>query len=708
METNLLLILCLLASATASPLNTTTKEPTEEIKLTEETNNSTKEILKASETGDPAKAEIIKQIKRLNEDGSYTIGYEADDGTFKIESRDVLGNVKGTFGYIDKDGEIKRVTYSSSSDSTPVPVTTSTTPTTPTMVVRMNKTVSSTTRRPLGTVVYPSRSSFTTRGTVIQPIPRRRPNITRGNPDTTTEREKPEVTTSNILNLYKPKTEDSATKRKQVTDDLVTKQTTVDTTTKSSYTVKPVFENTSEKEPDAKANTIRRELTGTSPNPHMIHLQQSIGDDSTDVYGGHQSMGTVRPLFTTTTPRPRLVPIHSILAARQKLDQRFQNIAQDEQETTIEASTGRVFDQESVVTSNPVPVIHIGHQHRDQDSERYYQEPIYRRPEPAIHFRTREYLRDNPGSAVPIGNQRPFLSYEQYQNKVLEPQYLKETTNSPQPKANVPEAVTVNPYDVRPVTRIIPIAVDERGVPIPGYQARFVNSYRPQTQHPAPPVLLQPQARKSLQLQQREPIYEDMNSITTPVSTRDLKRLLQILIQRQNRLQALMDQMISPGPPYQPLQLFRQHQNFDYQRQQPVRYQNVVAPRYQEDDRYDYRYEQDRQQDMYYNQVYDPQYESQRFLPRRRLYTRPVYDTAGASSNQLEDTPEYLPPDVREALLLKMLMLAISPDFMPTAPPTTELTTAAPAPARKQVRNIQILGEEGGMMDEMKKPMQRH
>ncbi|XP_026762841.2 uncharacterized protein LOC113521472 [Galleria mellonella] len=681
-----LVILVCLTIATASQTDVT-KDATTEIPAV----NATKEILKASETGDPSKVEIVKQIRRLNDDGSYTIGYEADDGTFKIESRDVLGNVKGTFGYIDQDGEIKRVTYSSSSDSTPVPVTTSsTTPSTPTMIVRMNKTISSTTRRPLATIVYPTRSIYTTRGTVIQPIPRRRliASSTRAaTAETTTEKQKPEETTSNILNLYKPKSEDSVKSRTQilkpmpttVSDDLITKQTT-----KLPTTVKPVYEHITEKGPEQdvnKANTIRRELTGTSPNPHMVSLQQSVGDDSTDVYGSHLSLGTVRPLFTTTTPRPRLVPIHSLVAARQKIHQQYQEAQSQDQETTVEASTGRVFNQENVVTTNPVPVIHIPTE--SEDDRLYHQQPIYRRPQAAVHFRTREYLKDNPGAAVPIGNQRPFLHYE-YPNKVLEPQYVRETSPPPQTKTTS-EPATAAPYEIRPVTRIIPIPVDERGVPIQGYQARFVNPYH--VTQPQTPAIIQPRY---------EPI-DEMSSISAPVSTRDLKRLLQILILRQNRLQALMDQIVSPGPAYQPVHLFRQEQ---------PQYYRFDNRRYQGDDRYDYRFDQQqyRQQEAYSNQVpsYDnSQYESQRYIPRRRMY-RP-YDTVSASSNHIEESPEYLPPDVRETLLLKMLMLAISPDFMPTPAPPTELTTAAPP--RKQVRNVQILGEDGSTDD--KRSMQR-
>ncbi|KAJ8893432.1 hypothetical protein PR048_006030 [Dryococelus australis] len=55
---------------------------------------------------------ILKRINKVNSDGSYTYGYEAVDGSFKIETRDVEGNVKGVFGYLDETGKIKRVSYS--------------------------------------------------------------------------------------------------------------------------------------------------------------------------------------------------------------------------------------------------------------------------------------------------------------------------------------------------------------------------------------------------------------------------------------------------------------------------------------------------------------------------------------------------------------------------------------------------------------------
>ena len=42
-----------------------------------------------------APVEIVKQVNEINEDGSYTVGYEASDGTFKLETRDTHGNVEG-------------------------------------------------------------------------------------------------------------------------------------------------------------------------------------------------------------------------------------------------------------------------------------------------------------------------------------------------------------------------------------------------------------------------------------------------------------------------------------------------------------------------------------------------------------------------------------------------------------------------------------
>lgn len=66
---------------------------------------------------EPKDVSILKQINKVNDDGSYTYGYEASDGSFKVETRDVAGNVKGMFGFVDEAGRLKRVSYSASNSS---------------------------------------------------------------------------------------------------------------------------------------------------------------------------------------------------------------------------------------------------------------------------------------------------------------------------------------------------------------------------------------------------------------------------------------------------------------------------------------------------------------------------------------------------------------------------------------------------------------
>ncbi|CAH0553799.1 unnamed protein product [Brassicogethes aeneus] len=59
----------------------------------------------------PTPIAILKQINRHNEDGSYTYGYESGDGSFKIETKDPNGEVKGKYGYVDDTGKVRVVEY---------------------------------------------------------------------------------------------------------------------------------------------------------------------------------------------------------------------------------------------------------------------------------------------------------------------------------------------------------------------------------------------------------------------------------------------------------------------------------------------------------------------------------------------------------------------------------------------------------------------
>ncbi|XP_027226004.2 tyrosine-protein phosphatase non-receptor type 23-like [Penaeus vannamei] len=64
---------------------------------------------------------ILRQVNDVNEDGTYTYGFEAADGTFKLETRDENGNVKGKYGFLDEFGELKIVEYSAGNETGFVP-----------------------------------------------------------------------------------------------------------------------------------------------------------------------------------------------------------------------------------------------------------------------------------------------------------------------------------------------------------------------------------------------------------------------------------------------------------------------------------------------------------------------------------------------------------------------------------------------------------
>lgn len=57
---------------------------------------------------------ILKQLNRHNDDGSYSFGYEAADGSFKIETKHQNGEVYGKYGYVDDTGKVREVEYGAS------------------------------------------------------------------------------------------------------------------------------------------------------------------------------------------------------------------------------------------------------------------------------------------------------------------------------------------------------------------------------------------------------------------------------------------------------------------------------------------------------------------------------------------------------------------------------------------------------------------
>lgn len=49
--------------------------------------------------------QTIRNYNKVNDDGSFTFGYEAADGSFKEETRGTDCVVRGRYGYVDPEGE---------------------------------------------------------------------------------------------------------------------------------------------------------------------------------------------------------------------------------------------------------------------------------------------------------------------------------------------------------------------------------------------------------------------------------------------------------------------------------------------------------------------------------------------------------------------------------------------------------------------------
>ncbi|KAF2902877.1 hypothetical protein ILUMI_03309 [Ignelater luminosus] len=78
--------------------------------------------IKAARVKESPKAppvQTIRNYNKVNDDGSFTFGYEAADGSFKEETRGTDCVVRGKYGYIDPDGNKREFTYVSGNPCDP-------------------------------------------------------------------------------------------------------------------------------------------------------------------------------------------------------------------------------------------------------------------------------------------------------------------------------------------------------------------------------------------------------------------------------------------------------------------------------------------------------------------------------------------------------------------------------------------------------------
>lgn len=760
--------------------------------------------LDRAETKD-AQVEIIKQIRRVNEDGSYTVGYEADDGTFKIESRDVLGNVKGTYGYVDENGEIKRVSYSANNASEKSSTTVAPTVEQVVHIPRQNRStsfVASTTRRPVS--VLTSSSPPQTRSAVVQPIPKRR--ILISSTSTTSQfSSSPKYPTERTTAAPPRKTDPTTTivyatsmPQKQMVNgrsttlpvtmfkstELVPRPVNkleIDRVSKVhvnqvlSTTEKPVveIEKNQEKERERKpvhGNFLRRQLPDDNLEnfeaQEQVVYSQSAGEDSNPLYGGVS--GNVRHLFSTTSS-PRIPSL--VLAARQRASNLQKNTVTSAPQTT--STTERIYSKpprrkqdrrvieepttestsENYLTQTPIPVQIPAN--RDQIFEEH-ENRVYRQP--AYSPRSREYVRASTESQsgprqfrIPIP--RAYTPSTLANTPAEGDQYLRETTDATtrEKASTTAEQEQYNAVEPTGPQQPAPFALPTGRQYLP-YQQPYPTGYDQQQSYPMP--------YQNYGGQFYRPVPNPGsgyygNNLDRPLTARDFERLLNILVFRQQQLQRYNypqpNPFLYPGlggfgggagggfgggagggygpynngflgyPPHVPRPPhFNPYdpRNGGYTRQ-PLQSPPYGTAIYNDDE------------NMYQAQNPIPEqqvpYAGQRLVTRKRQYSPPNPQYYGAATayqqaataypddaqNQVQAPPlpiplpgpqtDYLPPEVREELLYRMLMLAIHSErsMQEASMPqeyiksgTTTTTAITPTKFKKPVRSVQILGEE--------------
>lgn len=728
-----------------------------------------------------------------------------------------MGNIKGTYGYLDENGEIKRVSYSSANGSEIVENKEGVT-----VVQRIPKIVKPTTSMRTPIIIYPNLTTPPplTSTTVIQTIPKRR-NTTLKNFSKSESTEKPVreeksesstvsnrlekvvSTKSNIVfstvaparilaqskplvrsnvqksegQISRPDVPESTTRVSPYIKRLPIKATLLDN---ESSNTKPVTEG-----PEVKSNLLRRQLnhgTPFDPKQHVFNLRQGHGTDSVDIYSGSFTTGSPGPLFTTTSRSRSFSPNAALVNGRtinvgiiDRGSVHRNPVAENSGDSGGDVVAGGSISSSTIPTrtipgsfspssfpssayptssfptgslssttispgsvnaglSNPIQVTPISASTtpstRTTPATILQNRIPIRDPPPIITKYIAEeattdestpyptYTTPNPIPVVQIPSSRVnhervvALPHPFHRGAVLVPvsHYHSEEQNSArppphyvvakefrtsQPTSQPPQNVAVAPVFFRRIPEMVPmpVQVDENGYITEIPQGKSVPVLQP---IPMPP-------------------QEEIDRIKPPVSTRDFQKLLEQLIIRQSRLEQIS--MLTRRPDlympryrtyYQPTQVpvpfFLNRQE---ERNGPIqflpqendkRFVEVNGPNSEAQSSHHHVYIRPRPHTEYHRDqmVYTTTPNS--LMPTRRVVR--LLNPKAYEENQREDN--YLPPDVREMLLLKMLQLAINPALPLDGTEMEAVMKSVNRVKKTPVRNVEILGEETELKKNMK------
>lgn len=600
-------------------------------------------------------------------------------------------------------------------------------------IPRINRTT--TTKKP--SVVYTSSTEASTKSSVVQSIPRNRKTTTTSTTTTTTTTEQPKTIFGHYLKgtgKSRPRfvingqqrplvieeeiteDEDSQINRPSTEDKTSTYRKIIFAKRPVEQNLRPISDDFVEKEDDGKVtsgNNLRRQLQEetTKPNP----IVEGSSDDHSDVYGG--SLSTTRPLFTTSTPPRVLQRVSPNRIDRPKVYVNRENLAPSRFENVnVKYDNTRVYEAETKAPqeerTQPQPVLIRGPARVPENREylRQSTEPIFVRQQPE------QFLRELPGGRILVPSQQNIEEDPAYRplsiNRILlrplpsqQPLYSTTTdanihylTENPLPEQEEEPRVAMAPGYMRPRPFPRPVIFQE-----PEPRPRPVL-------RPVAPAITHPMDEREYQT---TPEYsyrgstialppEPPNPINTPLSRRDFQLLLRRLLVSQYGVQALSypksyledalyDQQ--PYPSYQPgYQSTAPRPDIGYDQQIPLQYGDRVPVRR-----------------PVYTRALNPVYQPQQYEDYSDgRYTKRVYRQKFYTQEVADDGEEILPAPIREALLLRMLQLAINAERPPMVSSPVMTTTTPASRYRKTgpVRSVQIITDEDEEEKEaMKKKM---
>lgn len=483
------------------------------------------------------------------------------------------------------------------------------------------------------------------------------------------------------------------------------------------HSLPPISEDFVEKEDEAKittGNSLRRQLHDETSKSNSDTADNN--DDHSDVYGG--SLSTTRPLFTTSAP-PRIIQRVSGTSRteRPKIYVNRENLGAAGRFDSPKYEDSRLYEAETKPsqeerTPTPQLLLRTSTARVPAENREYVRqstEPIFVRPQPE------QYLRELPPRllvqsqqsnleedgvyrAVPIGR----ILFRPPPNQQL-PVYPTTTdanvhylTENPAPdhedQARI--AMNANFARARPVMRpLIYSEAEQRRPallrPIPGPMVhpddRDYQATTPEYPYRPGPLALPP---------------EPPNPITPPLSRRDFQTLLRRLLVSQYGVQAL-----SYPKSYLEDALYDQQPYPSY----PASYQAPLPrPELAYDQQAQYGERVALRRPLYpraLNPAYHHQYDDYHDTPSR--YSKRVYRQKFYPQDVTDDGDEILPATIREALLLRMVNLAINAERS-TIMPTTVVSTTTPASRYRKtgpVRSVQIITDDEEEEKDLRKKM---